>query len=182
MKNNVRNKRFSIVLCAILTACGSEVIERPADSKEEPGETSWFGPPSDETDLNNTLSPFVGEFYLPDSGYVAINQNYENEFDVDLRIDTRNPDNTICSLDLDGRGVDEHSDLIVYYGNVTLKQGNCQSDAGDDLETDNPDVKYIYRIKLEFHEDDLLSVELKVLENDKEKRKLVIDRTVAEEE
>lgn len=170
---NMKAYIYTAVLSLLISGCGSEVIqvvEGPQGPQGEPGETVEVP----------TQPEFVGEYYMPYSGFAIITTNHENKYNTDVGLQLLNPNNTICTLDLDGALLDAHNEQLVYTGSVTMAAGNCRSDSDVALLTSGS-VTYQYEITIGFNSDDLLQIDLLIFQTSSGVRTLVIDRSLVEE-
>lgn len=166
----------SLFLVLSLSGCGQDLVSVPGPQGPK-GEQGDKGDPGQ--DFEAPVS-FVGEYYMLYSGFVIITLNHEDEYSVDVQLQSANPDNSICSLDLDSNTIDEHDAKIVYTGNLTMAAGNCKSDSNVALLT-VAGTTYQYEVTLSLDEDELLQAELLVFQTTSGVRTLVIDRTLNEE-
>ena len=169
---------LTAILCTILGACGS-------GGQGIPGKQGETGKQGDVGDIIIILEEpqepesedleFVGEYYLDFKGFIIISLNHENQYSVDARYETENPDGSICILDLDANYIDERNNLLTYSNNVILAKGNCDSDKGSPLKT-KIKQSYQYEVELSFGSDGILRALLMVFQIKTGVRTLVIDR------
>jgi len=170
-----------VLIGLFLISCGSEKVVETVTNNGPQGEQGDKGE-SGETVVAEvpTLPEFVGEYYLPFSGYVIVNVNHEEMYSVTARYETLNPDGSICSLLLNGSSINIHNDVLLYGTTVALASGNCDSDTGSSLST-TATRTYRYEVVISFNDDELLAINLQVFQTNNGVITRVINRDMLEE-
>jgi len=181
----MRRALFAVTLILMglfLISCGSEKIVETVTNNGPQGEQGEMGEPGETVVVEvPTLPEFVGEYYLPFSGYVIINVNHEDEYSVTARYETLNPDDSICVLSLNGSTIDLHNDILLYGATVSLVSGNCDDDTTGAALSTGSGRNYRYEVVIGFNDDDLLTVNLQVFQTRNGVTTRVINRDMVEE-
>lgn len=137
----------------------------------------------DGKDLTSTESKMglAGYYLLPYGGSTDIVKDGTGLYDVNpLVINTKNPNDTICSLSLPRSNVALIGSKISYGAGVNLAANNCRSDSGDALRT-RSGTTYAYNLVIDLNDNDRLRIRLLILQKKNGTTTLVINRTITEE-
>lgn len=160
-----------LLISLVISSCGSEELTGPKGDQ---------GPQGDPGTTVEVQPEFVGEYYMPYSGFVIITVNHENNYFTDVNLQSVNPDGSICILDLDGTMLNVHDSKIVYTGVIAMAAGNCKSDSNVALLT-SATVIYQFEVTLKFNALGLLESDLLVFQTSSGVRTTVINRSLTEE-